>query len=58
MITLVGYSHSPTPRGLPAFRVEYQTPVGIKFMFVEAQDAIEAKQIASARLGIPFRMYG
>jgi hypothetical protein len=58
MIRLVGYSHSPTRHGLPIFRVEYEAAVGLKQMFISAQDAIEAKQIASALLEIPFRMYG
>jgi len=58
MIRAVYYSHSPNGLdGVLAFRVEYEAAVGIKYMFVEAQDAIEAKQIASVRLGIPFRMY-
>jgi len=57
MIREVRVSHRPTLAGPTFFTVMYEVAGIGGEMTIPAQGAIDAKQIASARLGIPFRMY-
>ena len=58
MIKRIHVSHRPTISGPTEFRVDYELGGVSGCMVIPAQDSIDANQIASARLGIPFRMYG
>ncbi len=55
-ITRIAIAYQPALGAPPVFRVDYARDGALCLLDVVAHDAIEARQIASARLGIPFSL--